>query len=104
MKRFARWLRELADRIDSNGAPKLMSYSFTFELREGIRFRSDGKGCPLAYLGDASYERAHDEADRPPPRIDWRALDDSRRERRRAAADAWRRVLAGKDPSRDDSL
>jgi hypothetical protein len=62
-KRLAWWLRCLADRIDDAGAPKRTSYSFTFEDREGIRFRDDGRGCPLAFLGSADYERAHDEAD-----------------------------------------
>ena len=33
--------------------------------RRGIVFRDDGRGCPLAYLGDAAYSRAHDEADGP---------------------------------------
>jgi hypothetical protein len=55
----ARWLRRIADRLDYAGSPKLMSWSFTYELGEGIRFRRDGKGCPLAYLGDDAYERAH---------------------------------------------
>lgn len=58
-------LRRLADRIDHAGAPKLMHWSFTFETGRGIVFREDRKGCPLAYLGDADYERAHDEADAP---------------------------------------
>jgi hypothetical protein len=72
--RVAEWMRRSADRLDHEGAPKVIHWSFTFEEREGIRFRDDGKGCPLAYLGDADYERAHSEADRPPPRIDWKAL------------------------------
>jgi hypothetical protein len=62
VKRLARWLRDLADRIDYEGAPKGMSYSFTFEPGEGIRFRADGRGCPLWYLGEADYLRAHREA------------------------------------------
>lgn len=74
MKRLARWLRTFADRIDSDGAPRGMSYSFTFENREGIRFRDDGKGCPLWYLGRDSYERAHAEADKRGARVDWEAL------------------------------
>jgi hypothetical protein len=53
MKRLAWYLRCLADRIDPDGAH-----------REGIRFRDDGKGCPLWYLGRDSYERAHAEADK----------------------------------------
>lgn len=57
-------LRCWADVLDREHAPKLMSsYSFTFEDYEGIRFRDDGWGCALAYIGDADYERAHTESD-----------------------------------------
>ena len=73
-RHLARWLRALADRVDPDGAPRHMSYSFTFEDREGIRFRDDGKGCPLWYLGRDSYERAHAEADKRGTRVDWEAL------------------------------
>jgi hypothetical protein len=58
-------LRRLADRIDYRGAPKLMHWSFTWEDGEGLKFRNDGRGCRLAYLGDAEYERALAEADKP---------------------------------------
>jgi hypothetical protein len=51
VKHLARWLRTLADRIDYEGAPKATHWTFTFELYEGIRFREDGKGCRLWYLG-----------------------------------------------------
>jgi hypothetical protein len=61
--RLGRRLRRAADRIDPYGAPRYTSYSFTFERGEGIRFREDQKGCPLAYLGADDYERAHMEAD-----------------------------------------
>jgi hypothetical protein len=61
-RRFAGWPRKWADRIDHVGAPK---YTSTFETGEGIRFRDDDKGCPLTYYGDADYERAYDEADKP---------------------------------------
>jgi hypothetical protein len=57
-------LRRLADRIDHRGAPKLMHWSFTFEPGKGLVFRTDGRGCRLAYLGDAEFERAHAEADK----------------------------------------
>lgn len=40
-----------------------MGWTFTFEEGEGIRFRQDRRGCPLAYLGMDHYERAHNEAD-----------------------------------------
>jgi hypothetical protein len=83
VKLLARWLRTLADRIDYEGAPKIMGWSFTFEDREGIRFRRDGKGCRLAYLGDAEYEKAHGEADKPAVRVDWAALDTGMRKRPR---------------------
>ncbi len=62
VKRLARWLRDLADRIDWEGAPKGLRYSFTIEPGEGIRLRTDGRGCPLWYLGEESYLRAHREA------------------------------------------
>ena len=52
-------------------------------------------GGIAAYLGDEEYEKAHTQSDRPPPRVDWKALDYSRRTRRAAATDAWRRI-AGK--------
>jgi hypothetical protein len=71
---LAKRLRFLADRIDHAGAPKCMSYAFTFELHRGIVFREGSQGCPLWYYGDADYERAHNEADDPPPRVDWERL------------------------------
>jgi hypothetical protein len=72
---IAKRLRFLADRIDHAGAPKHMSYAFTFEMYRGIVIREGTRqGCPLYYYGDADYERAHNEADDPPPRVDWKAL------------------------------
>ncbi|MFI6510100.1 hypothetical protein ACIBCT_21050 [Streptosporangium sp. NPDC050855] len=53
----------MADRLDERGAPRFTGFSFTFETGEGVRFRQDGKGCPIVYLGEAHYERAHAEAD-----------------------------------------
>jgi hypothetical protein len=64
-------LRRLADRIDEAGAPRAMHWTFTFEDREGIRFREDGKGCRLWYMGDADFERAHSDADTAHVRVDW---------------------------------
>lgn len=62
--RLGWWLRKWADRIDEDHAPRIMSFSFTFEEREGIRFRDDGRGCQLAYLdGRSNWDRAYDEAD-----------------------------------------
>lgn len=75
MKRWiAARLRAFADRIDYEGAPKATHWRFTFELREGARFREDGRGCRVWYYGDGDYERAHSEADNPPPRVNWKAL------------------------------
>jgi hypothetical protein len=61
--RIAFLMRKYADRIDNAGAPKYLSWSFTFERGLGMVFRQDGKGCPLVHYGDADYERAHAEAD-----------------------------------------
>ena len=61
--RIGHWLRRWADRIDYLGAPRLLNWTFTLEAGEGIRFRMDGRGCRLAYLGVAEYEKAHAEAD-----------------------------------------
>lgn len=65
--RLAFWLRRLADRLDPGGAPKITHWTFTFEPGQGTVFRNDGKGCPVAFLGDGDYERAHNEADYPYP-------------------------------------
>lgn len=70
-QRLARRLRFLADRMDHAGAPKATHWSFTFEDQEGIRFREDGRGCRLWYLGDAEYEKAHTEADTEHVQVDW---------------------------------
>ena len=68
-------LRRVADRIDPDNEPRCISpYSFTFELYEGIRFRDDGKGCPLWYLTESDHERAWTEANNRPPRIDWETM------------------------------
>lgn len=71
---FSGLLRRIADRLDPAGCPRSIGSSFTFELGEGIRWRDDGKGCPLWYLGEDDYARAHDEADNPGPKIDWRTM------------------------------
>lgn len=67
-------LRRWADRIDHAGAPKALGWSFTFEHREGIRFRDDGRGCPLWYLGDEVRNRAHAEADTEHVIVNWRDM------------------------------
>lgn len=56
-------LRKWADRLDFDGAPKMTSWSFTIEREPaGVVFNSAGKGCPVWFYGNASYQRAHDEA------------------------------------------
>lgn len=72
-QRLARRLRFLADRIDYAGAPKGTHWTFTIE-RDGVRFREDGRGCRLWYLGDVSYQRAHDEADTEHAQVDWTTM------------------------------
>lgn len=67
-KTIAEWLRCLADRLDYDGAPKVTGFSFTFEDHQGLVFRDDGRGCPIAYLGERDYRRAHDEAGAYDPR------------------------------------
>ena len=64
-------LRFAADRIDRDNAPFATSWSFTFEHGEGVRFRDDGRGCRIWYLGKASRERAHTEADTRHVRVNW---------------------------------
>ncbi|WP_047892576.1 hypothetical protein [Micromonospora sp. RV43] len=73
-QRLARRLRFLADRIDDAGAPHAIGWSFTHERNVGIRFRNDGRGCPLWYLGEADYERAHTEADTEHYQVDWATM------------------------------
>jgi hypothetical protein len=64
-------LRRIADRLDPDNAPRALSGSaFTFETT-GMRLRSDGRGCPLWYIGEDDYQRAHTEADTRHVRIDW---------------------------------
>lgn len=67
-------LRFAADRIDPDNAPRRTHWSFTFEDRRGARFRDDGRGCPLWYLGHADYDRAHNEADTRHTRVNWTDL------------------------------
>lgn len=71
---FAGLLRRWADRISPATAPRAIHWSFTFEDRESVWFREDGKGCPLWYLGEDDYERAHDEADTAHIRVDWKTM------------------------------
>lgn len=71
--KIGHWLRKWADRIDHRGAPKAIGWSFTHEHMEGRpRFRDDGRGCPLWYLGDDAYARAHSEADTEHVIVNWK--------------------------------
>lgn len=71
----AQWLRFRADEIDPDGAPRLMSTcTFTFEVNEGIRFREDGRGCRLWYMGRSDYDKAFTESDTRPPRVNWESM------------------------------
>lgn len=58
-------MRLLADRLDPAGAPRALGYHFTFESGKGLVFNDQGRGCRLWYLGDAEYDLAHTEADKP---------------------------------------
>lgn len=69
--RLGQRLRFLADRIDPRGAPRAIGWSFTFEDRRGIVFRDDRRGCPLWYLGEDDYGRAHTEADTDHVVVNW---------------------------------
>jgi hypothetical protein len=68
---FAGLLRRWADRISPETGPHSIHWSFTFEDGAGVRFRDDGRGCPLWYPGEDDYERAHSEADTAHVRVDW---------------------------------
>lgn len=62
--RIGKALRRWADRIDYEGAPRAVGWSFTIEQGRGAVFREGRQqGCPLWYLGQADYDRAHTEAD-----------------------------------------
>lgn len=74
LRGFPGLLRRIADRLDPHNAPRAIGHRFTFEHKEGIRFRDDGKGCPLWYLGDDDFERAHSEADTKHVRVDWATM------------------------------
>lgn len=42
---------KLAERLDPGYGFRWMSpYTFTYEIGEGIRWRDDGRGCPLWYV------------------------------------------------------
>lgn len=74
---IGRWLERLAWWVlPYQEQPKLLGWSFTFEKHQGIVFNQDRRGCPLMYFNDAEYEKAHDEALNPTPRIDWKKLAD----------------------------
>lgn len=60
---LGRRLRTAADVLDYAHAPKFTQRTFTFEPGEGLRFRTDGRGCRLWYLGEDEYQKAFTEAD-----------------------------------------
>ena len=63
-------------------APKVTNWTFTFELGDGLVFPQDGRGSPVAYLGDDGFEKAHSEAVSPAPRSwvsAWLTSEDLRR-------------------------
>lgn len=75
-RQLADWLRMWADRIDETSGPRLMGpHSFTIEHLEGIRFRQDGRGCPLWYMNE-EYDRAHDEADTEHVVVNWQNVNE----------------------------
>lgn len=55
-------LRRVADRLDPSNAPRQTSCSFTFEPGRGLVFHEDGRGCPIYYVGQDDYARAHNPA------------------------------------------
>jgi len=82
--RLGAFLRKWADRLDDAGAPKRTPYSFTFEnSATGVMLRHDRRGCPLYYVGEDDYARAHAEAATSHVVVDWRAAsaDSQRRPR-----------------------
>jgi hypothetical protein len=73
-RRLADLLRRWADRVDDTSGPRMMGpHSFTIEPREGVRFRTDGRGTPLCYLME-HYHLAHDEADTEHTVVLWRNI------------------------------
>lgn len=71
---FANRCRFFADRLHEETAFRGMGSTFTFELNEGIRWRDDGRGCPVWYWGEADYARAYVESDTKPRRINWSTM------------------------------
>ncbi len=79
-RRIAERLRIWADRLSPETAPRHTGMSFTFEpnAEGGIRIHWDDQGCPLWYLGEDDYARAHDEADTEHTVIMWANLAEGR--------------------------
>lgn len=61
VRRLGGLLRKWADRVDLAGAPKMTAWSFTIEDSAGVVFNQDRRGCPVWFVGDAAYDRAHAE-------------------------------------------
>lgn len=66
--RVGRLLRRCADRIDPAGEPVRSIWTFTYEGGSAVRWRKDGRGCPVWYYRGDGPSRAYSEADR-----DWRS-------------------------------
>lgn len=75
--RLGWWLRCLADRIDPDHAFRRTHMGLTLELHAGWVLHED-KGLPVWYYGP-DYDKAYDDAERPPVQIDWRTMTTKRR-------------------------
>ena len=77
-------LRRWADRMDQSGKPhRLPAHTFTIEP-DGIRFRTDGQGAQLHYVGEGEFAKAstppsisqQEQYDRPHDPAAWGDVDD----------------------------
>lgn len=61
--RLGRWIRRIADSVDPAGKPHLLpAHTFTLEA-DRLRFREDGRGAKLWYIGEGQFAKARDESD-----------------------------------------
>lgn len=59
-------LRRYADRIDHQGAPRAIGWSFTFERGRGLVWHHDRTtGCPVWVYGMADYDKAYRDEEEP---------------------------------------
>jgi hypothetical protein len=60
-------MRRYADRLDRANAPMATGLTFTFEPGRGVvvhgafSYNHDRPGCPLYYIGEDAYMKAHTE-------------------------------------------